>query len=114
MDFLRAHTDIKVVCAYDALMEAKAEFPEYTLYYPSDTHWNGIGSYIGARLLMRELGIELPALDRANIRPQDTKCIGDLSILAHLYTCWARATPYPVAVEPAARRRGDRSPPQMA
>ena len=99
VDFLRAHTDIKVVCAYDALMEAKAEFPEYTLYYPSDTHWNGIGSYIGARLLMRELGIELPALDRANIRPQDTKCIGDLSVLSHLYTLGEGDPMYTVAVE---------------
>ena len=86
VDFLRAHTDIRVVYCCDELMEAKAAFPEYTLYYPSDTHWNDIGSYVGARLLMRELGVELPAPDRANIRLLDAECTGDLTVLSHLYT----------------------------
>ena len=86
VEFLRAHTDIRVVYAYDELMEAKAQFPDLPIYYKSDTHWNDIGSYAGSQALLRELGVELPALERENILRNDAVCTGDLTVLSHLYT----------------------------
>ena len=86
VDFLRAHSDIRVVYAYDEIMQVKAEFPDLPLYFSNDTHWNGLGSYVGARALMRELGIDLPAVTRENVQESGPKRTGDLSILAHLDT----------------------------
>lgn len=84
VDFLRAHTDLKVVYAYEELMAAKEEFPDLPLYYKTDTHWNGLGAYVGARALLRETGIELPAPTRDTITLIDYSQRGDLSILSHL------------------------------
>ncbi len=86
VDFLRTHSDIRVVYANDEIMQAKAEFPDLPLYFSSDTHWNGLGAYIGARALMRELGIDLPAMTRESILQSGAARTGDLSILAHLDT----------------------------
>lgn len=57
-DYLQANTDVQVVYPYEALTQAKNT---ETLYYKSDTHWNGIGAYIGCRELLKELGIDIPA-----------------------------------------------------
>lgn len=85
VDFLRAHTDLRVVYAYDEIMEAKEALGGLPLYFSSDTHWNALGSYVGARALLRELGIETPALAPENITQVQTGIKGDLSIMAHLY-----------------------------
>lgn len=98
IDFLRAHTDLRVVYCYDALMQAKADFADYTLYYPTDTHWNEIGAYVGAQVLMAELGVDLPPLQRENIQLLDAVCTGDLTVLAHLYTEGEGDPKYNVAI----------------
>lgn len=84
VDFLRAHTDLKVIYAYEEIMAAKEEFPDLPLYYKTDTHWNGLGAYVGARALLQELDIELPELKRENVRKIGEHEFGDLAILAHL------------------------------
>ena len=65
--YLKQNTDLRVLYAYDELMMAR-KLVDKELYYKTDTHWNTVGGYIGARLLLRELGVDLPAIDAEEIR----------------------------------------------
>lgn len=84
VDFLRQHTDLTVVYPYEELMQAKADFPDIPLYYAKDTHWNGVGAYVGTRALLSALGIDTPALSRENIQHAVGNGPIDLITLAHL------------------------------
>lgn len=97
VDFLRAHSDLRVVYVYDEIMQAKADFSDYPIYYSSDTHWNDLGAYVGARALLRELGVQIPALAREAIHPTGAVCTGDLTVLSHLYTVGEGDPVYTVA-----------------
>lgn len=77
VDYLRAHTDIRVVWPYEELMAAKTTL-NAPLYFPTDTHWNQIGGYIGTRALMRELGVDMPELTADMVTRTDSRP-GDLS-----------------------------------
>lgn len=55
INYLREHTNVKVVCPYNELLEAKDE--DVLLYHKTDTHWNEAGGFIGAQLLLEEMGI---------------------------------------------------------
>lgn len=57
VDYLRENTDIRVVYPEEEMKKYK---DDYSLYWHYDTHWNAGGGYIGARALLRELGIEMP------------------------------------------------------
>ncbi len=59
-DYLEKKTDIKVLWLEDALEEYKNRYPDELLYYKTDTHWNLLGGYIGARAILGELGIDIP------------------------------------------------------
>lgn len=76
--YLAEHTDVKVVNAYDTLRAHKEAHPEDLLYYTYDTHWNNVGSYLGARELADALGWELPALEDVTRTLSDPP-VGDLS-----------------------------------
>ncbi len=82
--FLRQRTDLNVVYCCDDLMQAKQDLPDIPIYYSQDTHWNNVGSYVGARALMRTVGIDMPPLTRDMIRDANAVRMGDLSRLAHL------------------------------
>ena len=86
VEYLRAHTDVKVVYPYLALMDAKAALgSDINLYYKTDTHWNELGAYIGTRELLRALGIELAALDAPGITIEKSKvAAGDLADMLNL------------------------------
>lgn len=56
--YLKEHTDVRVVYVYDALMQAKKDYPQWDYYIAMDTHWNNIGAYVGCRELLMELGFE--------------------------------------------------------
>ena len=62
VSFLRENTDLRVVYPYDEIMEAKDALGGALLYHKADTHWNLLGGYVGARALLSELGIALPAV----------------------------------------------------
>ena len=53
VDYFREHTDIEVIYAKDALMEAKEE--GYRVYQKYDSHWNYLGSFVGAQLLRQAI-----------------------------------------------------------
>lgn len=75
---LREHTDIRIVYPYEELMTYKQAHPEQLLYYKTDSHWNEIGGYIGAKALLEELGIETPPLEQYEIKATADH-VGDLA-----------------------------------
>lgn len=62
VDALTNNTDVRVVYDYDALMEAKNSLTSQgiNVYHKVDTHWNKAGAYVGARQLLKELGVSIP------------------------------------------------------
>lgn len=59
VDYLTENTDVRVVYPYEELMCAKNR-GLYDIYYHTDTHWNRVGGYIGARCLLKELNVDIP------------------------------------------------------
>lgn len=100
VDFLRRSTDLKVVYPYEELMQAKQAFEDIPIYYSKDTHWNHVGGYIGARALMRALGVELPELRRDRIQPTGQNGPCDLPNLSHLTPVYTPDMTYTVTVPP--------------
>lgn len=85
VDYLRENTDIRVVWAYEDMLEYKEGHPDEPMYYHLDTHWNYLGGYIGSRALLRELGIEIPSVDEMNPeRVERHGTWGDLTNLMNL------------------------------
>lgn len=81
--YLRMNTDIRVVWSYEDLAEYKAQYPDEPMYYHLDTHWNYLGGYLGARALLRELGIDIPPADEREKFPR-YQSWGDLTMLMNL------------------------------
>lgn len=67
VDYLRANTDIRIVYPYEELMKAKEEVSGNILYHKSDTHWNNLGAYVGAQVLLKELGIDIPEITNSKL-----------------------------------------------
>ena len=86
VEYIREHSDIRVVYPYEAMMEAKAALGgEVLLYHKTDTHWNELGGYVGTSELLKELGIEMSALKDENIRIEQKEDVpGDLADLLNL------------------------------
>lgn len=83
-NYLKNNTDIRVVYCYEDLMKAKEEC-DVNLWYKTDTHWNMVGGYVGARSLMNELGILIPAIGDDNVQiVKGPEMSGDLAGLLHL------------------------------
>ncbi len=59
---------IRVVYPREALKEYS---DQYDLYWHYDTHWNNLGGYIGARALLAELGVTVPAPEELSIIQSD-------------------------------------------
>lgn len=59
INYLRENTDVQIIYPYDELMKVKAEIND-RLYYKTDTHWNNIGSYVGTRVLLQKLDVDIP------------------------------------------------------
>lgn len=72
VNYLRQHTDIRVVYPYEELMQAKESRKE-PIWYKTDTHWNWIGAYVGAAALLKELGIEIPDIGSTQIKISEKK-----------------------------------------
>ena len=82
--YLKENTDIRIVYPYDELMQAKKDV-DVNIYYKTDTHWNYVGAYVGARALNRELGIDMPSLTSEEITISKGKnTSGDLAQMLSL------------------------------
>jgi len=53
IEYLRSHSDIRVLDVRPALAEAKRE---QRIYYQTDTHWNDLGAFAAYQTLTREVG----------------------------------------------------------
>jgi hypothetical protein len=56
-----------------ALWGAKAEHPQYPLFYRTDTHWNDLGGYVGYRELMRRLQAWYPQAQPSELAEFDIR-----------------------------------------
>ncbi|MCQ2751835.1 MAG: DHHW family protein [Coriobacteriales bacterium] len=85
-DYLKKNTDIRVLYPYDDLMKAKSQVEE-NIYFKIDTHWNAIGAYVGSRVLLNELGVNIPDIIDPEISIQ-TKAprAGDLANMMGLHS----------------------------
>ncbi|HJA93692.1 MAG TPA: hypothetical protein H9717_11375, partial [Candidatus Eisenbergiella merdipullorum] len=50
--------DITVIYPKEELLKAREVYPELTLFFKLDTHWNYMGGYFGAQPLLKSLGIK--------------------------------------------------------
>ena len=80
VEYLRNNTDLRVVYPEEELLKYK---DQYSLYWHYDTHWNVGGGYIGCRELLKELGMELPAVEEVTYTP-DTYSEYDLARMMNL------------------------------
>lgn len=88
VEYIRKNSDIRVVYPYEAMMKVKESLgKEKLLYHTTDTHWNELGGYVGTAELLKELGIEMPALEEESISIRVQEDIpGDLADLLNLGT----------------------------
>ena len=62
VEYLQQNTKVKIINFKDALMAAKKDLP-MEIYFPLDSHWNEIGSYVGYTAManyLNKLGYHLP------------------------------------------------------
>lgn len=78
VEYLRSKTDLRVVYSKDAIIPAKEKYPQYDFYYKYDTHWNSLGAYMGATLLLEELGIATPDISSLSVEKKPAQA-GDLA-----------------------------------
>ena len=78
VDYLKKNTDINVVYPKDEIFKAINQLPQYDLYYKTDTHWNGLGAFVGFKELLKAIDVELPSLDNLQISKVDGYA-GDLT-----------------------------------
>ena len=77
ISYLQENTGICVVWPYPAIREYIDNHPDRTVYYKTDTHWNHLGAYIGAKALLDELGISVPSPDEISFSEEECQP-GDL------------------------------------
>ncbi|MCR4584392.1 MAG: hypothetical protein K5686_01585 [Lachnospiraceae bacterium] len=88
--YLEKNTDVEVIYCLDELLEAKEGCTD-PLYYKTDTHWNQLGGYVGSRVLLQALDVELPKLgDGAEYRVSGQSS-GDLARYLHLEWMFGKA-----------------------
>ncbi len=85
VNYIKDHTNIRIVYPYMELMQAKSLLPEIDLYYKTDTHWNEAGGYVGSKVLLNELGITVPNItDDEFVVEGLSYSGGDLTNILHL------------------------------
>ncbi len=78
VSYLKKHTDINIVYPKEELINKKNILSDALIYYKTDTHWNNLGGYIGAKSLLSSLNIKIPELENVEISEIERN-IGDLS-----------------------------------
>ena len=67
VEYLKENTGITVVFPEIELLEMKERYPDYPSYMHLDTHWNNLGGYYGAKVLLDELGIYIPDIEKIDL-----------------------------------------------
>lgn len=68
LSYLGENADLCIVYPKETLLRAKAEHPEYPLYFHTDTHWNYLGGYYGAKEILQRLNISLPEFEELTLQ----------------------------------------------
>ena len=76
--------------------ELMAYQDQFDLYWHYDTHWNSLGAYIGARALLKELGISIPEVEELSIE-QDAFSPYDLAGMMNLKGYYEKNRPADVS-----------------
>ena len=72
--YLKEHTDLRIIYAEQLLRDAALRYGESDLlYHKTDTHWNALGAYIGMEPLFKELGIDMPSIDDSGMDIVESK-----------------------------------------
>lgn len=83
-EYLTNNTDLTVVYPYDELIKVKSIINE-NIYCKTDTHWNYIGGYIGAKELLKKLGIDMPGIGSKELLIKENgDTSGDLASMLNL------------------------------
>lgn len=95
VEYLRLHTTVPVVWQYGTLRSQARLYPEWLLYYKTDTHWNNLGALVGLDGIFQ-------ALDMPTLPPEqypiaaDGVTTGDMANVAALYAVLPPETYYTV------------------
>lgn len=85
VNYLRENTDLKVFYPIEELKRAREILPQ-DIYYKTDTHWNRIGGYVGTKVLLEALGINMPDWETGEVTVfEDGERTGDLARLLGLF-----------------------------
>ena len=76
--YLRENTDMHVVYPYERLRELR---DRYQLYYRYDTHWNGLGAFVGLQAIIQELTGKCLSLEEIGYHSEPTPDMFDLALL---------------------------------
>lgn len=84
--YLKEHTDLRIIYPEGLLRDSVLQYGEYDLlYHKTDTHWNALGAYIGMEPLFKELGIDMPSIDDSGMDIVESKDDpGDLATMLNL------------------------------
>ena len=77
ISYLRKNTDIRIVWPYKDIINYVNNHPDKNAYFKTDTHWNHLGAYIGAKALLDELNVALPSPDEIDFSEKERRA-GDL------------------------------------
>ena len=57
VNYIKENSDVTIIYPKAELEQAKAEYPDLSLYFKLDSHWNYMGGYWGTKALLEELEI---------------------------------------------------------
>lgn len=83
--YIREHTDVPLLYTKDALLKEKRN---HQVFYKYDTHWNGLGGFVGAQVLNEYFHGEYVSLDDVSyfaVRNNKSGDLADLLSMRALY-----------------------------
>lgn len=83
--YIRKNSDINVIYPRKELLDTKSICD---VYYKSDTHWNMIGAYVGAQVLVKSLMGDMPPITFHKIKGKPFVVGGDLQQMARIPDSW--------------------------
>lgn len=88
VNYLQENTDLNVVYPVDEIISAAYSLGDNgLLYHKTDTHWNELGAYVGAKALLDSLNVSLPAYNDSSITINESEDeAGDLAGMMGLHS----------------------------
>lgn len=74
VDYVKENTDVTIIFPEKELKQMSELYPDKSLYFHLDTHWNYLGGYFGAKELLEELDVEIADYAELEIREVNEPC----------------------------------------